>query len=72
MNSYKKGTNLVGWLVFLITGTVMIMSVERTGSLWDCGEFVSGCYKLQVVHPPGAPFFSGSDSRKSNLLVRKP
>ena len=35
----------------------MIMSVERTGSLWDCGEFVAGCYKLQVVHPPGAPFF---------------
>ncbi len=35
----------------------MFMSVERTGSLWDCGEFVSGCYKLQVVHPPGAPFF---------------
>jgi hypothetical protein len=57
MNSYKKGTNLVGWLVFLITGTVMFMSVERTGSLWDCGEFVAGCYKLQVVHPPGAPFF---------------
>ena len=57
MNSYKKGTNLVGWLVFLITGTVMVMSVERTGSLWDCGEFVAGCYKLQVVHPPGAPFF---------------
>ena len=57
MNSYKKGTNLVGWLVFLITGTVFFMSVERTGSLWDCGEFIAGCYKLQVVHPPGAPFF---------------
>ncbi len=57
MNSYKKGTNLVGWLTFAITATVMCMSVERTGSLWDCGEFVSGCYKLQVVHPPGAPLF---------------
>ena len=57
MNSYKKGTNLVGWLVFLITGTVFFMSVERTGSLWDCGEFIAACYKLQVVHPPGAPFF---------------
>ena len=57
MNSYKKGTNLVGWLVFAITATVFFFSVERTGSLWDCGEFVAGCYKLQVVHPPGAPLF---------------
>jgi Protein of unknown function (DUF2723) len=57
MNSYKKGTNLVGWLVFLITSAVFFMSVERTGSLWDCGEFIAGCHKLQVVHPPGAPFF---------------
>ncbi len=33
------------------------MSAERVGSLWDCGEFVLGAYKLQVVHPPGAPLF---------------
>jgi len=33
------------------------MSAERTGSLWDCGEFILGAYKLQVVHPPGAPLF---------------
>ncbi len=57
MNSYKKLNNLVGWLVFLVTATVFFFSVERTGSLWDCGEFVSGCYKMQVVHPPGAPLF---------------
>ena len=57
MNSYKKGTNIVGWLVFAVLAVVMIASVERTGSLWDCGEFVAGCYKLQVVHPPGAPLF---------------
>jgi hypothetical protein len=57
MNSYKKGTNLVGWITFAIVAIVMFMSVERSGSLWDCGEFVAGCYKLQVVHPPGAPLF---------------
>jgi hypothetical protein len=57
MNSFKKGTNLVGWLVFAVTAAVFFMSVERTGSLWDCGEFIAGCYKLQVVHPPGAPLF---------------
>ncbi len=36
---------------------VYYLSAERTGSLWDCGEFILGAYKLQVVHPPGAPFF---------------
>ncbi len=57
MNSFKKINNLVGWAVFLVTATVYYFSAERTGSLWDCGEFVSGAYKMQVVHPPGAPFF---------------
>ncbi|MEO0041695.1 MAG: hypothetical protein RL329_1143 [Bacteroidota bacterium] len=57
MNSFQKRNNIVGWLVFAITMAVFFCSVERTGSLWDCGEFVSGCYKLQVVHPPGAPLF---------------
>ena len=57
MFSYKRVSNLTGWLVFLITFTVFFMSAERTGSLWDCGEFILGAYKLQVVHPPGAPVF---------------
>jgi hypothetical protein len=57
MNSFRKLNNLVGWAVFLVTATVYYLSAERTGSLWDCGEFVSGAYKMQVVHPPGAPFF---------------
>jgi hypothetical protein len=57
MLSYKRVSNLTGWLVFLITFAVFFMSAERTGSLWDCGEFILGAYKLQVVHPPGAPVF---------------
>jgi Protein of unknown function (DUF2723) len=55
--NFRTLNNITGWLVFFITATVFWFSVERTGSLWDCGEFISGAYKLQVVHPPGAPLF---------------
>lgn len=57
MNNYKRFSTLTGWLVFAIAMTVYYFSAERTGSLWDCGEFILGAYKLQVVHPPGAPLF---------------
>jgi hypothetical protein len=55
--SFKNLNNVAGWLTFIITGTVLALAAEPTGSLWDCGEFISGAYKLQVVHPPGAPVF---------------
>ncbi len=57
MDSYKKLVNITGWTVFAIATIVYFFSVERTGSLWDCGEFITGAYKLQVVHPPGAALF---------------
>ena len=53
----KRITNISGWLVFAVAFVVYFLSAERTGSLWDCGEFILGAYKLQVVHPPGAPLF---------------
>lgn len=55
--SFNKINNLVGWIVTLIACSVYIMTAEAGGSLWDCGEFVSSCFKLQVPHPPGAPLF---------------
>ena len=57
MNQEKRITRIAGWIVFAIAVIVYYFSAERTGSLWDCGEFVLGAYKLQVVHPPGAPLF---------------
>ena len=57
MNQEKRIALTAGWIVFAIAMTVYFFSAERTGSLWDCGEFVLGAYKLQVVHPPGAPLF---------------
>ncbi len=57
MLEYKKVNNLTGWLVFLVTSLVYILTVEETASFWDPGEFIAVSYKLQVPHPPGAPFF---------------
>jgi len=57
MDSFKKLVNIAGWTVFGIATIVYFFSVERTGSLWDCGEFITGAHKLQVVHPPGAALF---------------
>jgi len=57
MASYKRFSSIIGWIIFAITFIVYVFSVERSGSLWDCGEFILGAYKLQVVHPPGAPLF---------------
>jgi len=54
---YKRISLIAGWVVFAIAAVVYFFSAERTGSLWDCGEFILGAYKLQVVHPPGAPLF---------------
>ncbi|MBK8388526.1 MAG: DUF2723 domain-containing protein [Saprospiraceae bacterium] len=55
--SFKRASNIVGVIVFLTALCVYFLSAERTGSLWDCGEFVLGAYKLEVVHPPGAALF---------------
>ncbi len=57
MNSYKKQNTLLGWLMFAVAAVVYILTAEPTGSLWDCGEFISAAHKLEVVHPPGAPLF---------------
>ncbi|GAB5551736.1 MAG: DUF2723 domain-containing protein [Saprospiraceae bacterium] len=57
MNAFKRISTITGWTVFAIATIVYFFSAERTGSLWDCGEFILGAYKLQVVHPPGAPLF---------------
>jgi len=57
MGKYKRWNIITGWVVFAIAAVTFLLTIEPTGSLWDCGEFISSAYKLQVGHPPGAPFF---------------
>lgn len=55
--NYKKLNIYLGWLVFLISTAVYFITLEDTVSLWDCGEYITAAYKLEVGHPPGAPLF---------------
>lgn len=57
MKQYNKINNVVGWLVFVIAAFTYCMTIEPTASFWDCPEFIITGYKLEVGHPPGAPFF---------------
>ncbi|HEU4471466.1 MAG TPA: DUF2723 domain-containing protein [Flavisolibacter sp.] len=55
--NFRKVNNIAGWAVCAIASLVYILTTEQRGSFWDCGEFVSACYKVQLPHPPGAPLF---------------
>ncbi len=57
MKPYKLINNLTGWIVFVIAACTYCMTIEPTASFWDCPEFIITGYKLEVGHPPGAPFF---------------
>jgi len=55
--NYRKINQYLGWFVFLIATVVFFITIEDTVSLWDCGEYITAAYKLEVGHPPGAPLF---------------
>jgi hypothetical protein len=55
--NFRKINNITGWLVFAIAYITYLLTMEATASLWDCGEFLSTAYKLEVGHSPGAPLF---------------
>ena len=57
MKQFKLVDNVLGWLSFLIAVFVYCSTIEPTASFWDCPEFITTGYKLEIGHPPGAPFF---------------
>ena len=79
LGNYRRWNNLTGWLIFVISATVYLLTLEPTVSFWDCGEFILSAFKLQVGHPPGAPLFlmmgrvatlfAGSDNSKAAVMV---
>jgi len=78
-NSYRRWNNITGWLMFVISAIVYLLTVEPTVSFWDCGEFILSAFRLQVGHPPGAPLFlmmgriatlfAGSDASRVAMMV---
>ena len=57
MKQFKLVDNVLGWISFLVAAFVYCSTIEPTASFWDCPEFITTGYKLEVGHPPGAPFF---------------
>ena len=57
MKQYRLVDNIFGWVAFIIAAFVYCSTIEPTASFWDCPEFITTGYKLEVGHPPGAPFF---------------
>ncbi len=55
--NYKLLNKIIGWVVFAIAAFTYCMTIEPTASFWDCPEFTTTGYKLEVGHPPGAPIF---------------
>ena len=73
MKQYKTVNNLVGWITFLIAATVYCMTIEPTASFWDCPEFITTGYKLEVGHPPRRTVLhAGMPTYSHNLLPMPP
>ena len=57
MNRFNLVNNVLGWITFVIALVTYTLTLEPTVSFWDCGEFISASFRLQICHPPGAPLF---------------
>jgi len=79
LKNFKIMNTILGWMVFIVASTVYLLTIEPTASWWDCGEYISTAFKLEVGHPPGAPLFqlmgrffslfAGGDVTKVAMMV---
>ena len=77
--NFRRLNTITGWLLFVISTAVYMLTLEPTVSFWDCGEFILSSFGLQVGHPPGAPLFvmigriatlfAGGDTSKVALMM---
>jgi hypothetical protein len=67
--TFSRLNTCLAWLFFAIAAAVYGLTVEPTASLWDCPEFIACGYKLEIGHPPGAPFFMLVANLFSQLAV---
>jgi hypothetical protein len=79
VKDFRFWNNFTGWALFAVSLVVYLLTIEPTVSFWDCGEFILCSYRLEVGHPPGAPFFlllgrfftlfAGGDTSKVAMMV---
>ena len=79
VKDFRLWNNITGWALFAVSLLVYLLTIEPTVSFWDCGEFILCSYRLEVGHPPGAPFFlllgrfftlfAGGDTSKVAMMV---
>jgi hypothetical protein len=79
VKDFRFWNNVTGWALFAVSLVVYLLTIEPTVSFWDCGEFILCSYRLEVGHPPGAPFFlllgrfftlfAGGDTSKVAMMV---
>ncbi len=77
--NFRRLNTITGWLLFIVSSVVYLLTLEPTVSFWDCGEFILSAFRLQVGHPPGAPlflmigriatFFAGGDTSKVAVMM---
>ncbi|NII85046.1 MULTISPECIES: DUF2723 domain-containing protein [unclassified Pedobacter] len=56
--NYSRINTIGGWLCFIVAALTYILTLDQSVSFWDCGEFISSAFRMEVVHQPGAPIVS--------------